>query len=122
MTLVLVDTSVWIDFLRSGDSQLTKLLEANQVCMHSMIVGELACGNLQQRKELLMLWNNLPRAIEASHQEALFFLEKNRLMGRGIGYIDLHLLASVALSPDTKLWTRDRRLHKVATESKLSFV
>lgn len=122
MTLALVDTSVWVDFLRSGDSQLTGLLEANRVCMHSMIVGELACGNLRQRKELLMLWNNLSRVIEASHQEALFFLEQNRLMGRGIGYIDLHLLASVALSPDSRLWTRDKRLQKIAAELKLSFV
>jgi len=120
MTQALVDTMVWIDFLRSGVPQLGELLESNLVCMHSMIVGELACGNLHQRKELLTLWTNLPGVVEASHAEVLFFLEENQLMGRGIGYIDLHLLASVALSPDTHLWTRNKRLYTVAAELKLT--
>jgi len=120
MTHALVDTSVWIDFLRSGAPRLAELLEGNLVCMHSIIVGELACGNLQQRKELLMLWTNLSGVVETSHAELLFFLEENRLMGRGIGYIDLHLLALAALSPNTRLWTRDKRLNTVATELKLT--
>jgi len=90
--------------------------------MHSIIAGELACGNLRQRKALLSLWNNLPKVTEASHAEALFFLEQKRLMGRGIGYVDLHLLVATALSPDTRLWTRDKRLQKIAGDLKLSFL
>ena len=114
--MVLVDTSVWIDHLRSDDEQLSHLLEQGQVHMHPMILGELACGNLQNRPHLLGLWERLPFAVEATHTEALHCLEKNRLMGRGIGYIDLHLLASVLLSPDTVLWTRDHRLQQIASD------
>ena len=75
MTMVLVDTSVWIDFLRSGEARLTSLLETSRVCMHSMVVGELACGNLHHRQALLKLWRNLPGLVESSHDEVLFFLE-----------------------------------------------
>lgn len=122
MTQVLVDTSVWIDFLRSGDEQLSLLLTQCKICMHPMIVGELACGYLQQRKKLMKLWNNLPGVVACSHTEALHYLEQNHLMGRGIGYVDVHLLASVALSANTRLWTRDKRLHSIAVEQNLALI
>ncbi|MEX2132039.1 MAG: PIN domain-containing protein [Pseudohongiellaceae bacterium] len=112
--MVLVDTSVWVDHLRSGDKRLAQLLNQSLVCGHPMIIGELACGHLQNRLPLLTLLQNLPWAVEAGHQEALFFLEHHQLMGKGLGYIDLHLLAASLLSPDTQLWTRDKRLARVA--------
>ena len=112
--MVLVDTSVWIDHLRSSNASLVHLLEQNLVTIHPMIIGELACGNLRHRQQLLSLWQNLPHTTEASHQETLYCLEQNNLMGKGVGFIDLHLLASTLLSPNTSLWTNDRRLQKIA--------
>ncbi len=119
--MVLVDTSVWVDYLRSGDETLSQLLMQGQVCIHSMIIGELACGNLQNRQELLGLWQNLPMQVEASHQEAMFLLESRALMGKGIGYVDLHVLAASLLSSDTQLWTRDKRLARIAESLGFAF-
>ncbi|MEE9356024.1 MAG: PIN domain-containing protein [Methylococcaceae bacterium] len=112
--MVLVDTSVWVDHLRYKDGALFHLLEQGRVCIHFMIIGELACGHLQNREQLISLWKNLPHVSEANHDEALFCLDTNWLMGRGIGFIDLHLIASTLLTPDTLLWTKDRRLNSVA--------
>jgi predicted nucleic acid-binding protein len=119
--VILVDTSVWVDHLRAGDAQLAVLLERSTVTMHPMVLGELACGNLKDRKTLLALWRNLPQLTSATDAEALFFLERNRLWGRGLGYIDLHLLAAVSLNPGTRLWTRDRRLRETAEQRGLAF-
>lgn len=119
--MILADTSVWVDFLRAGDLQLSSLLESSSVCMHPMVLGELACGNLKNRERLLKLWRNLPKAIEASNDEVLFFLEHNELAGKGIGWIDLHLLASTALTSCTRLWTRDKRLHSIARELDMAY-
>ncbi|HFB66925.1 MAG TPA: type II toxin-antitoxin system VapC family toxin [Aeromonadales bacterium] len=118
---VLVDTSVWIDFLRAGDRQLSGLLTSFTVCMHPMVLGELACGNLKNREHLLELWKKLPSVVEASHNEVLYFLEQNKLSGKGIGFIDLHLLASTALTDATLLWTRDKQLHFVAAELNIAY-
>ncbi|MCK4842255.1 MAG: type II toxin-antitoxin system VapC family toxin [Methylococcales bacterium] len=111
---MLVDTSVWVDHLRDKDEQLVSLLKRNQVLMHPMIRGELACGCLHNRDQILNLLNNLPRISEATHDEALYCLERHKLMGKGIGFVDLHLLASTFLAKNTLLWTRDRRLHKLS--------
>ena len=119
--MILVDTSVWIDHLRVAEMRLTALLGRCEVVMHPMVIGELACGNRQNRIQLLSLWRNLPTIGETSHQEALYFLEQNRLMGKGIGWVDLHLLAAVALSGDTLLWTRDKRLAGLAASLGLAF-
>jgi len=119
--MVLVDTSVWVDYLRDGDKALAQLLRQGQVCTHSMIIGELACGYLQNRKSLLELLQNLPGSIEASHLEAMLLLESHKLMGKGIGYVDLHLLASSLLSMNTTLWTRDKRLKLVAESLDIAF-
>jgi predicted nucleic acid-binding protein len=112
--MILVDTSVWIDHLRRGDPALIAALEAGRVLMHPFVVGELACGNLRNRVELLSLLRDLPPAPVATDAEALGFIDRHGLMGRGIGYLDVHLLASVALATPARFWTRDRRLAMVA--------
>jgi predicted nucleic acid-binding protein len=89
--------------------------------MHPFVLGELACGNLANRSGVLGLLGNLPAATTATDSEALIFIERRSLMGRGIGYIDVHLLASVALSRDAHLWTRDGRLGAAATELELAY-
>jgi len=114
--MILVDTSVWIDHLRHGNSGLISLLDQNCVAMHPMVLGELACGHLPNRQELLHLWQRLESLPTVNHDEALYFIEQSGLMGKGIGYVDVHLLASVALAGSTKLWTLDKRLAQVATE------
>ena len=118
--MILVDTSVWIDHLRQGDPSLFTVLEAGRVLMHTFVVGELACGNLNRRAEVLMLLRELPPAPFATDDEALEFVERRGLMGRGIGYVDVHLLASVALAGGARLWTRDKRLAAVASELALA--
>ena len=101
--------------MRRGDPTLSSLLNRDEVECHPFIIGELACGCLRRRSEVLSLLRSLPHAPVASHDEVLTFIERHRLMGRGIGWIDAHLLASAALG-NTPLWSRDRRLSEVATE------
>jgi len=120
--VILVDTSVWIDHLRVGDTKLEQLLNTGQVLMHPLVLGELACGNLHNRDELLGLLGELPQATRASDQEVLFFIKRHNLMGKGIGYIDAHLLAAVSLSSPARLWTRDKRLSQVAEELGLGWL
>jgi len=119
--VILVDTSVWIDHLRSGEPALATALEGGRVLMHPFVLGELACGNLKNRSEVLRLLGDLPAAPTATDPEALGLIERRALMGRGIGYIDVHLLASAALAGVGRLWTRDRRLAAVAAELELTF-
>ena len=112
--MILVDTSVWISHLRSEDRKLTTLLNRDQVLIHPMVVGELACGNLRNRKEIMALLGGLPRILVADDDEVLFFIERHQLMGSGIGYVDVHLLAATALTQSARLWTHDLRLAQVA--------
>jgi predicted nucleic acid-binding protein len=114
--MILVDTSVWIDHLRSGDEKLTHLLESTQVLTHPFVIGELACGNLSNRSEVLVLLADLPKVVTATDLEVLFFIKQHRLMGHGIGYIDAHLLSSTFLGSPAKIWTRDKRLAALAVE------
>lgn len=114
--MILVDTSVWIDHLRDGDETLVSLLHGASVLVHPFVVGELACGNLRNRESVLGLLQELPWATVATETEVLFFIEGHALMGRGIGYIDAHLLASASLSNTARLWTRNTRLCKIAAE------
>ena len=118
--MILVDTSVWIDHLRRGEGELETALELEQVLMHPYVIGELACGNLRNRGEVLALLQKLPKANVASEAEVLRFIERRSLMGRGIGYLDVHLLAAAALT-EAQLWTRDRRLAAAAGELNLAF-
>jgi len=119
--MILVDTSVWIDHLRKGAPALAGLLEDGEVVMHPFVLGELACGILKNRGEVLQLLSDLPMAATATESEALRFIEDRGLMGRGIGYIDVHLLASTVLSA-TRLWTRDKSLAAVAADLGVAFV
>ena len=112
--MILVDTSVWVDHLRRGDPGLVALLERAAVVMHPFVMGEIACGSLKDRQSLLELLHDLPGAVIATDDEAMQFIERHRLYGKGIGYIDVHLLASVALTGGAQLWTRDQRLRQVA--------
>ncbi len=112
--MILVDTSVWVDHLRRGDAELARLLERGQVLMHPFVVGEIACGSLADRDVTLQLLQQLPMAAVAEPDEALGFIELRGLHGKGIGWVDVHLLASTALSDGARLWTRDKRLHDAA--------
>ena len=118
--MILVDTSVWIDHLRAGDDKLVQQLNSSKVLMHPFVLGELACGKLNKRKEILTLFKGLPRSSVATDNEVLFFIEQHKLMGRGIGYIDTHLLAAVALNGSARLWTRDKRLREVCASLSLT--
>ena len=111
----LVDTSVWVDHLRNGNEVLRELLLKDEVACHPMVIGELACGNLKRRKELLALLHALPRVECVSDDEVLFFIDQHRLSGRGLGLVDVHLLASCLLS-HTPLWTLDGRLQQAAND------
>ena len=117
--MILVDTSVWVEHLRRGLPRLATLLQDGKVLIHPWVIGELACGNLRNRSQVLELLRGLPAATVASDREVLLLIERDRLMGRGIGYVDAHLLASARLS-HRRLWTQDRRLAAVAEEQGLA--
>ena len=119
--MILVDTSIWIDFLRGGDSELARLIGSTGVLCHPMVMGELACGNLPQRQFALRRLRNLPQATVANHDQVMEFIEREQLFGRGIGYVDIHLLASTRIGQARKLWTRDKRLQNAAIEMGLSY-
>lgn len=112
--MFLVDTSVWIDHLRSGDDELARLLQTGLVATHPLVVGELAMGNLRARDTIIELLQALPQAVVASDDEVLAYVSRHRLFGLGIGYADAHLLASTQLTAGARLWTRDRRLRDAA--------
>jgi predicted nucleic acid-binding protein len=112
---VLVDTSVWIDHFRNANVVLASRLEREGVWCHPFVIGELACGNLARRDEVLTLLAALPQVPEARHSEVMVLVSARRLMGRGIGWVDLHLLTS-ALMASQPLWTFDKRLASVAEE------
>ena len=112
--MILADTLAWADHLRRSDAALRAALEANEICVHPLVIGELACGNLRNRTILVNL-QLLPQATVATHDEALAMIEQHKLMRRGVGFVDVHLLASAKLSKAT-LWTRDKRLAAIAAE------
>lgn len=112
--MILVDTSVWVEHFRSGTIGLDAVLENGQAACHPFIIGELACGNLRNRTEILSLLQDLPMTTRARDDEVMRFIEDRRLMGKGLGYIDIHLLMS-ALLTGCPLWTLDKRLREVAT-------
>ncbi len=119
--MVVVDTSIWIDHLGKADERLQQLLLNGQVLVHPYIIGELACGNLKPRDEILEMLALLPAAPLAEDHEVLYFLEVNQFYGQGIGYVDAHILSSVALLKTATLWTRDKRLGNLAQKIGLAF-
>ncbi|HEX8947934.1 MAG TPA: PIN domain-containing protein [Dissulfurispiraceae bacterium] len=118
--MVLVDTSVWVTHLREGDVSLEALLNEGQVVCHPFVIGELACGNLRNRSEILALLQTLPMTRQAEHEEVMKFIEDHHLMGKGLGYVDMHLLASALLTM-VPLWTFDKRLSEVSSTLKLQY-
>jgi len=110
--MVLVDTSVWVSHLRVGNVGLEKLLNDGEVVCHPFIIGEIACGNLKNRREILIHLQSLPKTILAEDAEVLEFIENHQLMGKGLGYIDIHLIAAAVLT-DVPLWTFDKTLDKI---------
>lgn len=118
--MILVDTSVWIDHLRAGDRALAALLEAGAVLIHPFVIGELALGSLRRREMVLNALSDLPHASVASDHEVRHFIDEHVLSGRGVGYVDAHLLAAVKLTAGAGLWTNDKRLHGVADRLRLA--
>ncbi|MBN1694505.1 type II toxin-antitoxin system VapC family toxin [candidate division WOR-3 bacterium] len=118
--MILVDTSVWVSHLRDGDSLLEDLLNRGMVVCHPFVVGELACGNLNKRSEILTLLNALPFAKVATHEEVMEFIDLRYLMGKGLRYVDVHLLSSAMLS-ETPIFTYDRKLHGIAAKLNISY-
>ena len=118
--MILADTSVWIEHLRHGEPLLRVALEEERVLVHPFVIGELACGNLRERGSILDLLGRLPLAPIATDDEAHELVRRRALMGRGIGWIDVHLLASAAMAAPARLWTHDRRLAAIAAEMELS--
>jgi predicted nucleic acid-binding protein len=113
--VILVDTSVWVDHLRHGDTILAGLLQSCLVLVHPFIIGELALAGLHPNTQVLTLLQALPEASVATDSEVLLLITEHNLSGRGIGYVDAHLLAAARLTPNASLWTRDKRLQAVAT-------
>lgn len=111
--MIFVVTSVWIDYLRKGDVSLVTMLETNLVLIHSFVIGEIACS---KREELLAYLHELPQITVATDREVLHFIRQNDLMARGVGYLDMHLLASVQLHGNTSLWTHGKKLAVISRE------
>ena len=118
--MVLVDTSIWVTHLRQGSRQLEKLLMDAEVICHPFTIGELACGNLKNRNEIIPLLQSLPMAPTIEFDEFLFFIDRNHLMGKGVGFVDVHFLASAQLT-GIPLWTADKRLKSAADQLALTF-
>jgi predicted nucleic acid-binding protein len=118
--MVLVDTSVWVSHLRDGDVELEKLLNDAQVMCHPFIICEIACGNINNRTEVLSLLKNLPQAARAEHEEVIYFIERHALMGKGLGFVDMHLAASARIS-GIRIWTLDKRFDRINKKLKISY-
>ncbi len=114
--MILVDTSVWIGHLRSHDNELARLIDVNAVYTHPYVVGEIALGQLRQRGIVMRSLRALPEATVATEGEVLTFIESRTLFGRGIGYVDICLLAATRVTANTWLWTNDKKLRAVASD------
>jgi len=118
--MILIDSSIWINHFRHGNAELASLLQKVEVLTHSFVIGELACGYLKNRKEILALLKELPAAAVAEHEEVLELVETRKLMGQGIGWVDAHLIASALLS-GAPLWTEDRKLRSLSAAMGILF-
>ena len=121
--MVLIDSSVWVGFLQSGhEPQLVQLLGLQEVLMHEMVLGEVAMGSEDQRKNALQLLPLLPMAQVAEHIEVMALVDQHCLHGCGVGYVDVHLLTTAVLQPGVRLWTRDKRLRAAAEQLGVAFM
>jgi predicted nucleic acid-binding protein len=119
--MVIVDTSIWVWHLRQGHSRLQELLQLSEVVCHPFIIGELACGNIKNRDEIISLIQSLPMLDVIGHEEFLHFIENRQLMGKGLGFVDIHLIASAILA-NIPLWTMDKKLKQVSTLLNVNFI
>ena len=119
--MILLDTSVWIDHLRKSEDLVGDLLAQDHILAHPFVIGELALGSMRRYDLMVTALLELPQAAMATTSEVLHFVKRHALMGSGIGYVDAHLLASAKLMPSTLLWTRDKRLKKIATALGVGF-
>ena len=119
--MILVDTSIWIDHFHRSDATLVALLDSSLVAAHPMVIGELAVGSLANREDVLLSLGGLPSLSVPGFEEILGMIEARKLHGRGLGLIDVYLLASALLAPGTKLWTRDKRLSDAASRLNLEY-
>jgi predicted nucleic acid-binding protein len=119
--VILVDSSIWIDHLHESEPRLVALLDSADVAQHPMVIGELALGNISRRRAVLDNLSELPALTVATHGEVMHLVEERQLFGQGLSLVDAHLLASVLLSPQAQLWTRDRKLAAAAAQLGLSF-
>ena len=117
--MILADTTIWIDHLKHGDSELQRRLHGDEILMHPFVAGELALGPLPDRKKTILYLDSLPRVRVAQQSEVRHMIEMHALHNRGIGLIDAHLVAAVLLNPGTVLWTRDGNLRKIAAGLKM---
>lgn len=119
--MILLDTSVWVDHFSRKAKQLDPFLQSGQVLIHPLVIGELACGHFRNRDAVFRELHTLPYAQVGTYAEALEFIDRFNLMGLGIGYIDVHLLLSTALTESARFWTIDRRLHSIADRLDLEY-
>lgn len=115
MKRILADTSIWIDHFRSNDAHLRELLRQERVLMHPFVLGELMMGSLADRTKVILGMGKLRQIATISDADVRDMVEMDKLFALGIGYVDAHLLASVRRTPSSTLWTRDRRLAKIAS-------
>jgi predicted nucleic acid-binding protein len=118
--MVLVDTSVWVSYLRHGNSKLQEMLQDGKVAIHPFIIGELTCGNISNRIEIISLMQSLPMLDVVEHEELLLFIEHNKMMGTGLGFVDVHLMAAVMLA-GIPLWTQDKKLKQACYRLSINF-
>ena len=118
--MILIDTSIWIDHFRNENRLLSTLLMQGAVVMHEFIMGELAIGNFKNRKVVLSLLDSIPKLSKLTHDEFIYFLERNSFYGKGVGFVDIHLLGSSKLA-GVKIWTLDRRLLELAIKQNLDY-
>ncbi|CAM2159408.1 Ribonuclease VapC32 (plasmid) [Pararobbsia alpina] len=120
--MILADTSIWIDHIRAPQPVLAHLLNDGKIIMHPIIVGELSLGSLPNRTEFLATLHDMPMATAATDEEIRYFIENAKLYSRGVGYMDVSLLTAVRLTPNARIWTRDKRLRQIASELSLDAV
>jgi hypothetical protein len=114
--VILADTSVWIDHLRAPNERLLELLDHQQILIHPFVIGELALGSMRDRLRTMFALKLLPPAMISRDRDVVALIDNHRLHGRGIGYVDAHLLASTLITPEALIWSKDRRLMAIARE------
>jgi predicted nucleic acid-binding protein len=119
--VIILDTSVWIDHTRENDAHLFELFKEGRILIHPFMIGEVALGSLRHRDRILASLFKMPRPVVASEEEVLSLIQNRFLAGSGIGYVDAHLLASTRLTAEAMLWTRDKRLRRVAEAMSVAY-